>query len=130
MNRQELHQLHRELAELETLEKRIGEWRQVLDDPKTRIGFRDERPVTTDSRSVSVVIQAEYPDHGPNRDKPKLVSPFWTEESIRAAVKLFIDGLVSRAEELRSLLRQRGIDPNSPPAGAHFDYEDWMAGRV
>lgn len=130
MDRQELHQLHRMLAELETIEKRVSEWRQVLDDPKTRFGFSDQRNAADDSRRLSVVIQAEYPDRGPHREKPKLVSEFWTEASIRSATKLFVEGLIARAEELRNALRQQGIDPNSSPAGAHHDYEDWIAGRV
>jgi hypothetical protein len=102
----------------------------VLDDPKTRFGFNDQRNAADDSRRLSVIIMAQYPDHGPHREKPKLVSEFWTEGSIRAATKLFVEGLIARGEDLRNALRQQGIDPNSPPAGAHYDYEDGLRGGV
>ena len=101
MNRQELHRLHHMLADLENMEKRISEWREVLEDPKTRFGFRDERAATDDSRTLSVVITSEYPDYGPHRGKPKLVSELWTEASIRSAPQLFLDSLTICSDELR-----------------------------
>jgi hypothetical protein len=124
MDRQELRQLYAQLAELEELEQRVSEWTKILDDPSTRFGFNDRRAAHADSRTISVFIQAKYPDHGPGRNKSKLVAEFRSEATIRTATKFFIEGLVARHDELRAALRQRGINTDSAPAGAQYDYEE------
>jgi hypothetical protein len=127
MDREKLAALYRALANLESIERRLEEWQRILDDPDTRYGFHDHRDLDENSRRISVVIRDNWSDYGPKRHNQNLEAEFWTEESIKQAIALFMQGLQEQAKYYRDFLDDNGIDAATPAVGAGLEFEDRFA---